>query len=93
MTANSFNGTVKTNGDFVTVESVTVGVSGSSFTGFTSEKVYNCYIGNKAYLKIGDYVVPVFNEKFDYKAGSDDIYIKTNYNTECALSILENEES
>ena len=90
MTANSFNGAINTNGNWVTVESVTVGVTGSTFTGFTAGYIYNIWAGNQAQFKVGDYIVPVLNEKFDYKPNADDdIYIKTNY-TSCQLSILEN---
>jgi len=84
--AQSFNGTIKTNGEWVLVETLT------DLT-FTAGNIYNMWIGNQAYLKTGDYVTPCFNENFDYKGGTDNLYIKTNYDLECQLSILENEAS
>ena len=91
--ANSFTGNISTNGSFVTIESVTVGVTGSNFTGFTSGKIYTMCIENSAYIKISDAIFPIHNEKFQYKAGDDDIYIKTDYsstnNISCLLTILE----
>lgn len=81
----SYNGTIYTENEFKTVSSLT------NVT-FTSGNIYNIWVGNSAQIKVGDYICPVMNEKFDFKAGSDDLYIKTNY-TKCQLSILENEVS
>lgn len=81
--AQSFNGTIETQGEFQTVSSLT------NIT-FTSGNIYNIWVGNAAQVKVGNYIAPVLNEKFDFKAGDDDLYIKTNYYTKCQLSILEN---
>lgn len=92
--ANSFTGNISTNGEFQTIESLTVGVTGSNFTGFTAGKTYNLCIQNSAYVKVSDAIFPIHNEKFDYKPNADDdIYIKTDYsstnNIYCILTILE----
>lgn len=92
MTANSFTGTINTNGEFVTIESVTVGVEGSNFTGFTSGKSYSMQIQNLGYLKISDAAFPVYtDDPFTFVMGDDDPYIKTNYQS-VVLTILENAE-
>lgn len=83
MTAQSFTGVINTNGDWETVASLT------NIT-FTEGTTYNIQINNLAYLKIGNAVFSFNGEKFDYKASSDDLYIKTNNNS-CTLSILEAE--
>lgn len=81
--AQSFTGVINTNGEWETVSSLT------NIT-FAEGTTYNMQINNLAYLKIGDAVFSFNCEKFDYKAGTDDLYIKTNNNS-CTLSILEAE--
>lgn len=92
--ANSFTGQINTNGEFVTVESVTVGVEGSTFTGFTEGKSYNIQVQNVADLKVGDAIFTL-GDRFQfltYKAGTDDMYIKTDV-IPTKLTILEEEEA
>ena len=81
MTTQSFTGQINTAGEWETVSSLT-GIT------FTSGKKYNMYADSQCQLKIADYIVPVFHEKFDYTAGSDDLYIKTGAN-DVTLAILE----
>ena len=80
MTIQSCTEVINTGGDWESVATLT------SIT-FTSGNTYNMQIQKSAYLKIGDAVFSFNNEKFDYKAGSDTLYIKTN--DSCVLSILE----
>lgn len=88
--ANSFTGQINTNGEFVTVESVTVGVEGSSFTGFTSGSTYTIQVKDFCTLKVSDAEFDLNKRELQYKAGSDDLYIKTN-SMGCGLTILEEE--
>jgi len=85
MTANSFTGEVNTDNQFETVESVATG-----FT-FTVGKVYTMQIQNSAYFKVSDAEFYLSDEKFQYKAGTDDLYIKTDTRGG-VLTILEDEE-
>lgn len=73
--AQSYTGVINTNGEYETVESLT-NVS------FTSGTTYNMQIQNQGYLnpvymKVGNAEFKFGDEKFDFKAGSDDLYIKT----------------
>ena len=94
---NSFTGNISTNGNWETIESLTVGVPGSNFTGFNKGLKYNMCIQNTAEIRIGDAIFPCQNIKFDYTPGDDDIYIKTNNsifnNTYCILTILESSQA
>ena len=83
--AVSYTGVINTNGEFETVESLT------SLT-FTAGKTYNMQIQNEAYLKVADAVFAFINEKFNYIASTDDLYIKTYGSMPCTLTILEVEE-
>ena len=85
MTANSFTGEINTNNEFETIESQADG-----FT-FTVGKVYTMQVQNSAYFKVSDAEFYLSNEKFQYKAGTDDLYIKTN-TLGVILTILEDEE-
>lgn len=85
MATNSFTGTINTHNEFVTVESVTDG-----FT-FTVGKIYTMQVQNSAYLKVSDAEFYLDSEKFQYKAGTDDLYIKTS-TLGVTLTILESEE-
>lgn len=85
MAANSFTGEINTNNEFKTVESQADG-----FT-FTVGKVYTMQVQNSAYFKISDAEFYLSNEIFQYKAGTDDLYIKTNA-LGVILTILEDEE-
>lgn len=84
MTANSFTGKINTDNQFETVESVAEG-----FT-FTVGKIYTMQIQNNAYFKVSDAEFYLSNEKFQYKAGTDDLYIKTDDN-DVVLTILEDD--
>ena len=88
--ANSFTGRINTDNDFVTVESVTVGVTGSNFTGFTAGKVYTMQVQDHCTLKVSDaeFFISVEHPYLQYKAGTDDMYIKTD-SLGCTLTILE----
>ena len=82
--ANSFTGEIKTNGEFVKVSEA------ADFI-FTEGVTYTMQAHRGAYIKISDAVFHVeTSEKFQFKAGSDDLYIKT-HNSGCTLTILENE--
>ena len=85
MAANSFTGEINTNNEFETIESQADG-----FT-FTVGKVYTMQVQNSAYFKVSDAEFYLSNEKFQYKAGTDDLYIKTN-TLGVILTILEDEE-
>lgn len=76
---------IETNSTYVTVESVT------NVT-FTEGNIYTMQVLNNAYLKIGDAEFQLHNQFMQYKAGSDDLYIKTE-GTPCTLVILEEEAS
>lgn len=79
--ANSWTGSIHTEGEYQTVASL------ASFT-FTEGKTYTMQVQNECYLKISDAEFWIGNEKFNYTAGSDDLYIKTMY-IPCTLTILE----
>lgn len=55
---------------------------------FTSGKTYTMQIQNQAWLKVDDAEFFFNNEKFEYKAGSSDLYIKTG-TMYCVLTVLE----
>lgn len=55
---------------------------------FTSGNKYNMTVVKQCQFKVADYIVPVFNQTFDYYATSDDLYIKTG-KPSCTLSILD----
>lgn len=80
MTTNSYTGSINTNGEFVKVSEAT------DFT-FTSGTKYVMQVQNGAYVKIADAIFWVSNEKFQYTATDDDLYIKTEGS--CTLTILE----
>lgn len=79
--ANSYTGEINTNGIFEKVADVT------DFT-FTEDAIYTMQVQNSCYLKIGNAEFYVSNEKFQYTATADDLYIKTN-TLGCVLTILE----
>lgn len=85
MTIQSFTGRINTNNEFVTVESVATGVT------FTVGNTYTMNVSNSAEVKVANAIFPITNEKFQYKAGADDLYIKTQDGYTCTLTILENE--
>lgn len=84
MATNSFTGEINTNNEFKTVESQTEG-----FT-FTTGKIYTMQIQGAAYLKVSNAEFYLDNEKFQYKAGTDDLNIKTDF-LGVRLIILEDE--
>lgn len=79
--ANSYTGLIKTNGEWVKVSVATNFV-------FTAGVKYVMQVQNSCYLKIGNAEFQVSNEKFQYTATEDDLYIKVNYGS-CTLTILE----
>ena len=81
----SFTGKIDTAGEFETV------ASEASIT-LTSGKVYTMQIQDDAWLKVDDAVFYFNNEKFQYKQGSDDLYIKSGP-LGCVLTILEEESA
>lgn len=81
MTVQSYTGVINTNGEWVSVATAT------ELT-LTSGKTYNMQIQNTGYLKVGDAEFCFSCEKFDYKATSDTLYIKT-MGSPCTLTILE----
>ena len=84
MTIQSYTGTINTGTDFESVSTLT-GVT------FTSGTTYTMQIQGLAWLKIGDAVFLIKGETpFEYKAGSEDLYIKTTGH-DAILTILENE--
>lgn len=85
MTVQSFTGEINTDGEFVTVASLTD-------ISFVGGNTYSMQIQNGAYLKVGDAIFFIGDEKFTYTAGTEDLYIKTTFRA-CTLTILENEEA
>ena len=81
MTANSYTGFINTNRLYETIASV------ASFS-FTSGKKYVIQVRGSAEIKIANAEFEVRNEKFEYDAGDDTIYIKTD-GVGCTLTILE----
>lgn len=93
--ANSFTGVINTNGEFVTVESVTVGVEGSNFTGFTNGKTYVFQANRHIEFKVSDAIFSREKGEILYlKQGADDIYVMTDLVNQkgLRLSIFEEEE-
>ena len=87
MTVQSFTGLVDTNGEWVTVSSVS-GVT------FTSENTYTLQANNSCYLKVADAEFTVLPAQvIQFKAGNDDLYIKTDITgyPKCTLTVLEHE--
>lgn len=81
MATNSYTGTINTDGEYVTV------AEAADFT-FTNGNSYTMQVQNGAHIKIADAEFYVVNEKFTYKATSDNLYIKTS-SLGCMLTILE----
>ena len=81
MTLESATITVDTNGAFEKVSTL------ASIT-FASGNSYTLQIQNTASLKIEDAIFTVRDRIFNYKATSDDLYIK-NEGTACILTILD----
>lgn len=81
MTTNSCTVNINTEGEFVKVSEA------ADFT-FTNGNKYVMQVQNACQLKIADAIFYLSNEKFQYTATSDDLYIKTPYFT-CTLTILE----
>lgn len=82
--AESYTGTIKTDGEWQSVETAT-GVT------FTVGNTYTMNVINTAEIKVANAIFPISNEKFQYKAGADDLYIKTQDGYTCTLTILESE--
>ena len=82
----SFTGSIQTNGEFKSVETLT-GIT------FSSDNTYIMQIQNTAYLKIANAIFNISNEQpFLFNPGSEDLKIKT-CSGNCILTILENENS
>jgi len=77
----SYTGTINTHDEWLSIKEVT------GFT-FLEGKTYKIQIQNSACLKIGKAVFNYNNEKFDYKAIGNNLFIKTGY-LPCILTILE----
>ena len=84
MVANSWTGEINTSGEYIAVTSLT-----DNFV-FTESKSYTMQVQNSCYLKIANAEFYISNEKFQYKATSDTLYIKTP-SFGCVLTILEDE--
>lgn len=80
----SYTGTIKTDGQWQSVETVT-GVT------FTVGNTYTMNVINTAEIKVAKAIFPVTNEKFQYTVGAADLYIKTQDGYTCTLTILESE--
>lgn len=83
MTIQSYTG-------FITQTTYTTLASLSEIT-FTEGKTYSIQIQNIAEFKIGDAEFTFENEKFTWKQGGQDIYLKTT-SLGARITILENEE-
>jgi hypothetical protein len=77
----SYTGHINTKGEWVKVSTKT------GFT-FTADKYYTMQIQNQAWLKVDDAEFFFEGEKFQYKHGTSDLYIKTG-KIDCVLTILE----
>lgn len=80
--ANSFTGTINTNGEFISINELT-GLT------LTSGKTYSIQVQNIAEIKITDAIFTINNEKFTWTQGNDAIYIRTP-GLPAVLTILEN---
>lgn len=80
MTTQSFTGEIQA--DNWSLVSTLTGVT------LTSGNKFNITVVKQCQFKVADYIVPVFNQTFDYIATSDDLYIKTGAPS-CTLSILD----
>ena len=85
MTIVAYTGRIDTNNQYDTIESLT------DIT-FTVGNTYTMQVQNDAYIKIGDAEFYVADEKFQYKAINEDIYIKTTERS-IVLTILESSAS
>ena len=86
MTAQSYTGSINTNGEFVDVETLT-GIT------FTPGNNYSVQIQNLAYFKIGDAIFTIYtDDPWNFVAGTDTPYIKTDLK-DCVLTIYESEAS
>ena len=81
MTLESATITVDTDGAFEKVSTL------ASVT-FTDGDSYTIQVQNTASLKIGDAIFTVRDKIFNYKASSEELYIK-NEGTPCILTILD----
>ena len=79
----SFTGRINTDEEFKVLETE------ANIT-FTVGKVYTMQVYDSCYLKVADAEFFLDKEKLQYKAGSDDLYIKTS-NLGCLIAILEEE--
>lgn len=85
MTVQSFTGLVETNGEWVTVSSV------SNVT-FTQGNTYTLQANNFCYLKIADAIFTILPAQFiQIRAEGEDMYIKTDIPgyPKCTLTVLE----
>lgn len=83
MTVQSYTG-------FITTETFATLASKTSIT-FAVGSVYSIQIQNIAEIKVGDAEFTFENEKFNFKQGSEDLYIKTTA-LGAKVTVLENEE-
>ena len=86
MTVQSFTGGINTNGEWVTLSSLTS-------ISFTATYTYTIQIQGTAELKIGSAEFLIKNDNpFDYVAGTDDLYIRTRFGG-CQVTVLEKASS
>jgi len=85
MTIESKTKLINTKGEYVTISSLT-GIT------FTANKKYLIETNALTHVKVLDAEVEVYDQKpYQYCAGSNDIYIKTDF-CGCKLTVLEVEE-
>lgn len=82
MTVQSYTGIINTNGVFENVTTLTE-------VTFTQGNTYTIQIQNLAWVKIADAIFEVGGKPFTYKAGEDELQVKTP-NANAIISILEN---
>lgn len=85
MTVESYTGLINTKNEYAEVETLT-GVT------FTVGNTYTLQTNALTHVKVLDAEIEVFDQKpYQFCAGSNDLYIKTDF-CGCKLTILENEQ-
>lgn len=80
--ANSFTGTINTNGEFKSIDELT-GLT------LTSGKTYTIQVQNMAEFKVDNAIFTLYNDKFTWTQGLDTAYLKTGW-VNVVLTVLEN---
>lgn len=80
--ANSFTGTINTNGEFKSIDEL---------TGLTlaSGKTYTIQVQNMAEFKVDNAIFTLYNKELTWTQGADTAYLKTS-GVDAVLTILEN---